>query len=642
MTVFDRIKYQVDIASLLEALWIKTNTKKWLWDARENKFTDSWHYNNTTLNMVTNENKAKDYRAEWNPVDFYIRHTGHTEKEALEFFEKNFNIRQDDPMSQNFTPTPREPEKRAIINIPTIPENQPMIDYLKNRHIDYNKLPPGLVTMVSWQTYGKDAPKGYTNCMQCAMWDWKERVWYQLRSLVWKGFYTNGNDWVFMQFDKNLKQDYIMLVEWLSDFLSLRQYTQQVMGFKSSKTPPTVELIAFINKFKKVYLLFDNDAAWQAAKEKFKEQIDANIYELDVNEDMNELAEQLGDNMVDMIIWAADQTQGKTFEHIWYDEWLDMWFAELRARTKASVISYWFEKFDKNLWYLLPGQLIVIGWVAWVGKSTLVNQIANNVARQWFWVARYSLEDRLEENRINDIFYRVNSIRTQRKDQMCTHSEFEANMFSEEEYPWINQDINQAVEDLKKFNKWIIDLSHKKMVWIEQLENLFKDVVINKWVKVVIIDHLHYVKFEKNQRHDLAIEEFMHQLNDLLRTYKVTCILVSHYRKLNKDKDWVQADPDNDSFKDGAAIAQVANKVIHIAKWFDKMDASMEDFWDEDDDGKWRVIRYIVTKNRGKSWLGTMPARFDNWRIFMTESKLSKERRLTKKMWADPLRQKQM
>ncbi|MBT4080081.1 MAG: hypothetical protein HOE82_05655 [Gammaproteobacteria bacterium] len=75
-----------------------------------------------------------------------------------------------------------------------------------------------------------------------------------------------------------------------------------------------------------------------------------------------------------------------------------------------------------------------------------------------------------------------------------------------------------------------------------------------------MIDHLHYVKFEKNERHDLAIENFMHQLNDLLRKYKVACILVSHYRKLQKDED-----PDNNSFKDGAAIAQVANKVIHIS-----------------------------------------------------------------------------
>jgi hypothetical protein len=51
----------------------------------------------------------------------------------------------------------------------------------------------------------------------------------------------------------------------------------------------------------------------------------------------------------------------------------------------------------------------------------------------------------------------------------------------------------------------------------------------------------------------------MHQLNDLIRKYKVSCLLVSHYRKLGKDDE-----PDNDSFKDGAAIAQVANKVIHI------------------------------------------------------------------------------
>ncbi|MBT4080080.1 MAG: hypothetical protein HOE82_05650 [Gammaproteobacteria bacterium] len=52
-------------------------------------------------------------------------------------------------------------------------------------------------------------------------------------------------------------------------------------------------MVAFINKFSKIYLLFDNDAAGKKCKEVFKESIEADIYEIEEEEDMNELGKQL-------------------------------------------------------------------------------------------------------------------------------------------------------------------------------------------------------------------------------------------------------------------------------------------------------------------------------------------------------------
>lgn len=630
MSVFDRIKSEVQISSLLDALWIKYNSKKWIWDVSENKYTDSWHFTETRYNMVTNENKWKIHRAEWNPFEFYIKHTWQSEKEALDFFQRHFNIRQDDPINNTYTPTTREEVKKTIIDLEKISDTKILKEYLEWRWINLDRLPLWLVNLVKWTVYWKDAPKWEQFCLEAKMHNVKwELTWTQLRNITWwwKWFFTNWNDSMFYHFWKWFNSDYIILVEWLTDFLSIRQFDQQVIWMKSSKTPPSVELIAFLNKFKKIYLLFDNDEAWKTAKEKFKEQIDSNIYEIEEEEDINELTIQVWEWIIDAIKWSAYSTKEKTFQHIDYIEWLDLWYKELRQRTKASVISYWFEKFDELLWYILPWQLIVIWWTTWVWKSTIVNQIANNVARQWFKVARYSLEDRLEENRINELYYQLVSIRKDNWDSYPNHSEFEANLFTEEKYHWILVDLEKAYRNLWNFNKWIIDLAHKKMVWIQELENLFKDVVINQWVKLFIIDHLHYVKFEKNQRHDLAIEEFMHQLNDLLRRYKVSCILVSHYRKGTKDRDNKEQDPDNDSFKDGAAIAQVANKVIHIARDNTETEEWIEQNW------WWRTIRYIVTKNRWKSWLWVIMWTFKDWRILMTESKLSKERREQKKLW---------
>ena len=603
MDNIDKIK-SVPIENLLKKLWVRFNNRKYIYDNW--KYSDSYIYN-TKNNIVTNFNQAKEWRPQWNPLNFYIQYTWQNVHEAIDWFnsQSDLNLNLD--------------IKKPIEEVIEIKDEDRLASYLFLRWIDLKRLPSWLVWLTKSRTYGKDAPKEITQCLSIIMRDIKgKKTWYQYRSLLWKWFHTNGNDWLFWSFTKDLKKDYVFLVEWATDFLTIRQWTEQVIWFKSASAKPDEEIVAFINKFNKIYLLFDNDAAGKKCKEQFRESIESDIYEIEEEEDMNELGKQLWDWLVDAIIASAIQTKERTFALIDYSEWLDRWYKELMDRTESSVMSRWFEKFDAHMWYILPWQLTVVWWVTWVGKSTICNQIANNVARQWFRVARYSLEDRLEENRINDIYYEVNNIRTRRKDSMPSHSKFEAKLFTEEEYQWIFVDIQTAVRNLTNYNKNIIDLAHKKMVDIHKLENLFKDVVINKWVSLVIIDHLHYVKFEKNERHDLAIENFMHQLNDLLRKYKVSCILVSHYRKLQKDEE-----PDNNSFKDGAAIAQVANKVIHIDN--DREEVVKE--WE----GK--SVKYIITKNRGKSWLWVIFGRFHNGRIIMWESTLSKERRERKKLW---------
>jgi len=606
MESLDKLK-QVPIEEVLTKMWIKFNTRKYLYD--DWKFSDSYIYS-IKDNIVSNFNLSKEWRPHGNPLNFYIWATWATVPEAIEWFTTNFNIHIE------------KEEWKPIEAVYKVQDEDRLASYLFLRWINLKLLPKDTVTLTKARTYWKDAPEWETHCLSIQMKDIKwTTTWYQYRSLLKKWFFTNWNDWMFYNFTKDLKRDYIILVEWASDYLTLRQWTEQVIWFKSANAKPSEEVVAFLNKFNKIYLLFDNDSAWKKCKEEFKAEIDSDIYEIDPDQDVNELWKQLWESLLESILDWADRTKEKIFALIWFDEWLDRWYKELLERTEASVMSYWFEKFDRNLWYLLPGQLIVVWWVTWVGKSTLVNQIWNNVARQWFWVARMSLEDRLEENRINDIYYQLVSIRTKAKDNYPNHSKFEANLFNDEEYPWINVDIQTAVRNLKNFNKGIIDLAHKQMVGIKELENLFKDVVINKWVKLVIIDHLHYVKFEQNQRHDLAIEEFMHQLNDLLRKYKVSCILVSHYKKLDKDDE-----PDNNSFKDWAAIAQVANKVIHIDK--DRTEVT-----ENIPEGEWRSIRYIITKNRWKSWLWIINWIFNNWRIILGESTLSKQRRIQKKTW---------
>ncbi len=81
-----------------------------------------------------------------------------------------------------------------------------------------------------------------------------------------------------------------------------------------------------------------------------------------------------------------------------------------------------------------------------------------------------------------------------------------------------------------------------------------------KWARFFAIDHLHYFEIKKSDRHDLEIQNIMHRINEIARKYNIAVFLVAHY----KYKIQWQKEHSNDSFKDGSAIKQVANIIIHI------------------------------------------------------------------------------
>ena len=97
-----------------------------------------------------------------------------------------------------------------------------------------------------------------------------------------KGFYTDGNDGLFYSFEKDMSRDNLFIVEGLTDYLSLRQFTPNVVGFKSCKTQIDDNFIKVASKFSRITLLFDNDQAGKNAKEKFRESVNVvDIYEME-------------------------------------------------------------------------------------------------------------------------------------------------------------------------------------------------------------------------------------------------------------------------------------------------------------------------------------------------------------------------
>lgn len=262
------------------------------------------------------------------------------------------------------------------------------------------------------------------------------------------------------------------------------------------------------------------------------------------------------------------------FEIVSYQENLDEWIEELKNTNPEDAMSWWYESFDNKLWYILLWQLILIWWITWSWKSTLVNSVAQNISNQWIKLWKFTLEDRHQDLKKKELYYEIWRVRSYMwlknfpiNDFMINACEIDDNV------------ITKAKENLIKKNRNIFEIrkNSEQRINIDRLEFLVKDL-IEKWCKLVIIDHLNEFQLTGDKdRNDLKMEETIYKLKDIGRRYNIAIILIAHYKKLWKNK------PDDESFKDSIAIAQVPNKVIHLYR--DKLDEN----W---------LTEMIITKNR--------------------------------------------
>ena len=283
------------------------------------------------------------------------------------------------------------------------------------------------------------------------------------------------------------------------------------------------------------------------------------------------------------------RSQQDEFEIVWYEENLDDGMIELLNTNPEHAMSWWYDAFDNKLWYILPWQLILIWWVTWSWKSTFANQVWQNISNQWLKVGKFTLEDRHQDKKKQELYYELWKVR---KKQWLKN--YPMNLFM---INWIEMDelqLQQARDNLVKKNKNILEIkkNSEKRINIDKLEWLVQQLV-KQGCKLVIIDHLNEFELTWDKdRNDLKIEEVMYKLKDIWRRYNIAIILIAHYKKL-----WKDTKPNDESFKDSIAIAQVANKVIHLYR--DKL----EEDW---------ITEVIITKNRDNPrWTWTLELNYD-------------------------------
>ena len=573
MNIFEEIK-QIPISEILTTLGIKYKKVMWTLNLYEKwKITDWWKAN-------INDNFVSDFsktRATWDQLAFVEKYLKIDRWEAVKWFKNNFSVKGEE--KKEYKKQESNIDVKKIFSWYNILWEK-QIEYLKSRWIDYEKV--------------KDVVKTYTNWISCMIFNEKGKaISINTRSIENKQFRIlpwTQSKWVYMwSIDKNNKKIYV--VEWMFDFLTLRQYTQNVIWLKSIND--WIDVIReFYIKWYEITIIPDNDEVWKTLLDKIQDIKYSwfNLWNYDVKDINDFLTESWFWKWIIEIIeeekvkwWYQEE-----FEIVNYSDTLQDWIDELKNTNPNTAIHWGYQELDNKIWYILPWQLILVWWTTWTWKSTFVWEIAKNISKVWNKVLKFTLEDRLEDNKKRDLYNEINKQRRINWEKRLPYNDFMINDIKQD----ISKEIVIATNILKKENKNIYEVKrqNEKQIDIENLELVIKKWV-DMWCKLIVLDHLQEFKIDWNkERQDLRIEEMMYKIKNLTRKYRIAIILIAHFKKVS----WT---PDENSFKDSIAITQVANKVLILHR--DKLEID----W---------LTELIVYKNREKwDWTWIIELNYD-------------------------------
>ena len=534
---------RIPFIQIFDKLWIKTfqcwNWTLWLYDNWER--TSGWKLN-------INENLVNDFTNK--------RANG----DVISFVKTLLNIDFDgacDWLEDNFILTAKN-------------------DYLTNRKINSNALNWILNTKtIKDKEYISCAVKNGNN----------EIIWTQNRTTSWKFFMSEWKDWFFYEWIKE-NEDFLFIVEWMTDFFTLRQFTSQVIWFRSCTTTITDDIKKIIDNHNTIYLYIDNDEPWKKAKEAFKEKIIGSIIieiDWDKKEDMNDLLLSLWDeDFIEKIKKLWKQTRDIE-QYLWDFNRFHTIYRNTRKRKADEVVSWGYKEFDTILWWMRPWDLYLIWWLTWKWKSTFIRDIASKIWKQGFKVLLFSLEESMLDIIDIENFHTINMFRIQawlvpyRWENYSFHDIRDHKFHSFEE---------RSMEYLDRKYKNITCFYTKTQATIDDIiRHMNKG--IQKGIKVFFIDHLHYMKMDmKKERNDLVIGGIAQTLKNFAVNNWVVIILVAHYTK----PSWKDKEPNNYSFSGSWIIPQVADTIIHVTQT-----DIMSDFWLPE-------TKFVISKKRSPWW----------------------------------------
>jgi replicative DNA helicase len=207
------------------------------------------------------------------------------------------------------------------------------------------------------------------------------------------------------------------------------------------------------------------------------------------------------------------------------------------------------DRWDEVFGGLQPGKLTFLGSLPGVGKSSVIASMVENLCGIGRKVGFFSLEDlgrwlprRILSKRAGIPLF-VLSMRALGHHQMERVGE-----------------VSPAVHDLLGN----LEMDERSMLTPAQLVQTAREMVINRGVEVIIIDHLGKLNFEsgKFHGHDLAIEHGLNEITAFAKDHNIPVLIAAHLKEREKDAKYQR--PDLESFARTAYIGRDARVAVGL------------------------------------------------------------------------------
>lgn len=403
MSIFDDIN-RIEFSEILSKLWIQF-VKNWhsLELYEDWKYTDGWRWDEL-------KGFIKDFagkRAEWDRITFIMNHLWMAKWEVVDWYVERFGLV--DPKAefkwwaqtqisdkeliwilanQGQKQVEVAEEKMSLVRVyerwnSFWPLTEQQREYLKSRMIDPDKVDKycknnnWFITVAIFNESGK-----------IISFQWRSASHEDKSYRIEK--WTNSK-WCFVSdINKDLRKIYI--VEWMSDFLTLSQFTTNVVWMKSALDWANV-VREFANRWYELIFIPDNDEAGKNMMKQFDD-IKYSMMDLDVFsvKDFNEL------------ICATHWEQEDVLDNI--EEFrtkepsnIDLAFEKFYGMQKIYTSRGWmlgyktpFKALDNVIQGIIEGKVYSIWAYANTGKSQFSYEFVQDMLKKWKRVWYFSLE----------------------------------------------------------------------------------------------------------------------------------------------------------------------------------------------------------------------------------------------------------
>lgn len=378
MSNIDKIN-EIDLELIIQALAIRYK-RNWptlfLYDKW--KVSDGWR---ASLNKgIVSDFTPPNTRPAWDRINFVSSYLWLSKWEAISWLEDKFNIKKNEKFMRETTNVIKDKWDSLGEEL-----TEEQISFLEGRQIYPDKL-KGIL-----KNY-----KGNISSPICTE-NWRI-ISIQSRAITDKGsrYYVESNtdsDWIFVSWIDNSKKA-LIVVEGLTDFWSLRQYTTNVVGLINAKNDKQIDMIKALSQSYEIYFIPDNDEAWKTTIDKFIEKwIKHNLFSLEAYwvKDINELLCWFlpWDEILDIIFQEAERPpssiqlaleKAKWYKKLYDENDWKLWFPS------------WYDKLDINTWGFIKGKVYMIMAYSNVGKTRFAYSLLRNMIKLKKKIHFYSLE----------------------------------------------------------------------------------------------------------------------------------------------------------------------------------------------------------------------------------------------------------